>query len=251
MNGKFDSIDKRQLLYLDVGNTVTKGAFKKEGQWEFLHPEGFTKPSGLVSRIYEYTGRYSAIVVCSVREDVINELRQNLESHLLIQLKATDVPAQMLDYNTPETLGADRFYACYGATNITDKAAVVIDAGTATTIDFMGADDVFRGGLIVPGFSSFAKLLPQIAPALPEVEYTIPDEFPGRSTRDSLRWGQGGFYTAAIVEMLNKFEQQFGEFELFLTGGNAAVLQEILPVESKIRPALVFEGMERFLKEFR
>jgi pantothenate kinase type III len=67
---------------------------------------------------------------------------------------------------------------------------------------------------------------------------------------DSLKWGQAGFYKMAIQGLLDKYEDEFGSFDLFITGGDGAVIKAMTERESKLRSFLVFEGMER-LKEMR
>jgi type III pantothenate kinase len=121
----------------------------------------------------------------------------------------------------------------------------VIDAGTALTIDYMDQDDVYHGGLIAPGLSAFGEILHQKAPALPNVEMEIPETWPGKSTIDSLKWGQAGFYKMAIEGILQKYKEVFGDFELFLTGGDAHKIENLMETESKVRPFLIFDGMKR------
>lgn len=245
MISKFDSINRNNLLYVDVGNSVLKAAFKSTDKWESLNAGEIKNASELVKWINGHPKNFSGLVISSVRKDVAEAIFHEEFSIPKKVITASDIPPELLDYRTPETLGIDRFLACYGATNLTENAAVVIDAGTATTIDFMGADDVFRGGLIAPGYISFSNILKTKAPALPDVEHDLPEIWPGKSTVDSMKWGQAGFYKMAIENILKKYEEAYGDFDLFITGGDAEVIEKILGLEQRVRPFLVFEGMER------
>ncbi|MGN8224818.1 type III pantothenate kinase [Gracilimonas sp. BCB1] len=242
---KIDSNSSKKALYLDAGNSSIKGAYKNGVSWETIHTKEKYTASELVQWIDDHPESFSQIVLASVRKDVQDAIRHQLSHVELIELGAEDIPRELLDYETVETLGVDRFLACYGATNQTNGSVVVIDAGTALTIDFMDQDSVYHGGLIAPGLSSFTGILPQKAPALPSVELEIPETWPGKSTIDSLKWGQAGFYKMAMEGVLQQYEEAFGEFELFITGGDARKIENLLERECKVRPFLVFDGMQR------
>lgn len=245
---KIDSKTLNNILYLDVGNSSIKGAYKKGVNWTSLSAEKGLTAAELIKWIHEHPESFTAIVVSSVRKDVREAIHEYLGAANLQELTVADIPHELLDYETPETLGIDRFLTCYGATEQTTNSVVVIDAGTAITIDFMDHEDVYHGGLIAPGLSSFSEMLPAKAPALPKVDMDLPGTWPGKSTIDSLKWGQAGFIKMAIEGTLDKYEAEFGPFELFITGGDAMNIQKMISREGKLRPFLVFEGMERMLK---
>jgi type III pantothenate kinase len=249
---KIDSKKPNKILFLDVGNTAVKGAFRKGLKWEAVHSKKISSASDMVFWLKDHANAFDEIVICSVREDVKEAIIETADEVNFTVLSNKDIPRDLLDYETPETLGLDRFLACYGAIAQTEKSVVVIDSGTALTIDFMDRDEVFHGGLIVPGIQGFSELLPHKAPALPKVDLDIPKEWPGKSTRESLQWGQAGFYQFAIHGVLEKFRQEFGDFELFLTGGDAPIIEKLLKDETKVRSFLIFEGMERLsLSQFQ
>ncbi len=242
---KIDSDSSKKPLYLDVGNSSIKGAFRREANWKAIHADQYFTASALIQWIDMHPNVFSHIVTASVRKDVQQAIRRELKDVLLTELTIKDIPRELLDYETPETLGVDRFLVCYGATAQTANSVVVIDAGSALTIDFMDHDDVFHGGLIAPGFSGFAEVLQQKTPVLPQVEPDLPKKWPGKNTIDSLKWGQTGFYKMAIEGILIKYEKAFGSFDLFVTGGEASFVASMLERDYRIRPFLIFEGMQR------
>lgn len=246
---KIDSDTSKKTLYLDIGNSTIKGAYKKGTQWMVLTDERLFSALELVNWIQKHPDSFDRIVIASVRDDVSEAVVRELNRHETLEITVSDIPRDLLNYETPKTLGIDRFLSCYGATNQTNKSVVVIDAGTATTIDFMDQDDVYHGGVIVPGLWGFSEVLAQKAPALPFVELEIPKLWPGKSTIDSIKWGQAGFYKMGVLGFLSKYEEEFGDFDLFITGGDATVINSILEVDSKVRPFLIFEGIERLEKK--
>ena len=245
---KIDSNQPKNPLYLDVGNSAIKGAYKKGLNWEVLHPGKDISASELVEWIDDHPKAFSHILLSSVRDDVREAIQKELSHVEVTELRVRDIPRELLDYKTKETLGIDRFLACFGATDQTTKAVVVIDAGTALTIDYMDQDDVYHGGLIAPGVSGFTEVLSKKAPALPKVEMKVPKSWPGKSTENSLKWGQAGFYKTAVEGILNKYEEEFGSFDLFITGGDSKLVNSLLDRKAKLRPFLVFDGMKRLEK---
>ncbi|MDZ7807875.1 MAG: hypothetical protein U5K71_12285 [Gracilimonas sp.] len=63
---------------------------------------------------------------------------------------------------------------------------------------------------------------------------------------DSVQWGQAGFYKMGVHGFLNKYEEEFGDYELFITGGDASVIDSMLERESKVRAVYpVLEGNQK------
>ncbi|MDR9417738.1 type III pantothenate kinase [Gracilimonas sp.] len=244
-----DSKAINNILYLDVGNSSIKGAYKKKTQWEPLNNKRSGTALELIEWIDNHPQSFSEVVISSVRMDVLKAIRQQLKNIPVSELSLQDIPRDLLDYETIDTLGIDRFLSCYGASAQTPNPVVVIDAGTAITVDYMDRDDTYHGGVIAPGFAGFGEVLHKKAPSLPEVDLVIPKKWPGKSTIDSLRWGQAGFYKMAIEGMLDKYKAEFGDYELFITGGNADTIQAMTKREGKVRPFLVFDGMERLYRK--
>lgn len=245
---KIDSLSSKNTLYLDIGNSSIKGAYRNGLNWEPLEVEKPLSSQGFVNWVKAHPESFSEIVVSSVRKDVLEVTRQQLPDIHFKELSVKDIPRRMLNYETIDTLGIDRFLACYGAMDQTKSSVVVIDAGTAITIDFMDENNIYHGGVIAPGLTGFGEILPSKAPALPNVDMEIPRTWPGKSTVDSLKWGQAGFYKMAIAGLLKKYEDEFGPFDLFITGGDGKVIKAMIERESKFRSFLVFDGM-RLLKE--
>ena len=241
--------DKNNILYLDSGNSSIKAAYKEDLNW--TRPDSFKirNASELVEWINRHHMDFGMVVIASVVSKTTQAIVDRLEIEKVRVLTVKDIPVDLLDYKTPDTLGIDRFFACYGAVAQTSKPVVVIDAGTACTIDYMSGDFVFRGGVIMPGIGILEKALRDYAPNLPAVLRTLPEKWPGKSTKTSLRWGLYGSYADGIMGALKKHEESFDSFEVFVTGGSAEWLATILPMEPKVRPMLIFEGIQYFLED--
>ena len=148
----------------------------------------------------------------------------------------------------PDRVGTDRLLAAVAANALRDPAApaVVVDAGTAITVDLVSADGVFQGGVILAGFGTMARALARKTDLLPLVEYTPDDPPPvvGKSTiaaiRSGLFWGSVGAVRELLRRMAEPLER---EPQLFVAGGDAAKLAPFLSDRGRIVPELVLAGI--------
>jgi len=239
----FDSIQTEKIGFLDVGNSTIKLGLRRKDHWE-IHP--FSKADELAAMLMNIGIEY--LIVCNVRPSV--EWLENLaQVYSVVVLETADIPLQKLKYSTPETLGMDRYLACLGAWSLHHSPVVVIDAGSACTIDFMDKNGVFNGGVIMPGIQTLLRVFHKPAPGLPNFDFQIPDNFPGLSSRDSLQWGLSQLFLDGVKANLSRYRNEIGDFELVLTGGDSKQLAFYLGVEAEIRPDLIFMGMEAFLED--
>lgn len=242
--------EEKNRLYLDIGNSTIKAAYREELQWKRPEAAVLSSATDLVAWINRHEKDFGTIVIASVVKESTDVFVDRLQSEAVRLLSIEDIPKDLLDYKTPQTLGIDRFLTCYGAVAQSSKPVVVVDAGTACTIDYMSGDFVYRGGVIMPGIGILEKALRTSAPSLPAVLRTVPKDWPGKSTKESLRWGLYGSYRDSIQSMLDRYEAKFDEFDLIVTGGASEWVSEVLERPSKIRPMLIFEGMHLFLEDY-
>jgi type III pantothenate kinase len=158
-----------------------------------------------------------------------------------------------LDYDHRQ-LGADRYCALLGVLARSREPAVVIDAGTAVTLDLLAADGRHLGGYIVPGFRTGLAAVSRLFPdALQEqVAPVLRDEPSGRDTRcrpghdtgEALfrGWMHG---LAAALERLGSSRDhgQHGEAQWWITGGDGPWLAGLLGRPVRVEPGLVFDGL--------
>ncbi len=143
----------------------------------------------------------------------------------------------------------DRYLVCVGGWRIYKEPVLVIDTGSACTIDYMSAEGVFYGGVIMPGVQTLLGVFHKSAPALPTFNFKIPKNFPGKSSHDSLQWGLSQLYLDGIHANIERFQHKMGTFKVLLTGGDASLLSDHLAIAHELRPDLMFIGMEDFLED--
>ena len=236
----FDSEHTESVVFIDVGNSSIKMAFRRDGGWVVHRYESAPEAA---SAINNHPYPITKIYVSSVLEGVKDLLESEIQAHLVEEITIDKVNPETLAYETPETLGIDRYFACIGAKQRSEYAVVVIDAGSACTIDYINEQGVYQGGVIMPGLRSILDIFEYTAPELPEIEIQLPDHFPGKNTKESLQWGQVGLFVSGIKSMLKRYKSTFGSFDIYLTGGDAEVVNELLDNVAMVEKNLVFEGM--------
>ncbi len=160
-----------------------------------------------------------------------------------------------LQCREPHTIGRDRLLAALGAWGLEPRAALVIDAGTALTVDALGEDaghGVFLGGAIAPGPELLARALGSGAANLFEVQTTGGVPALGKDTPGALAAGVSHGFVGTVRELALRVarEAELSSAPVWLTGGAAPLLSEPgLFGERKVHhePRLVHIGLARAL----
>ncbi|MBN1282426.1 MAG: type III pantothenate kinase [Proteobacteria bacterium] len=141
-------------------------------------------------------------------------------------------------------LGIDRLLAAAAAHRRHRRAVIVIDAGTAMTIDLMTARGEFAGGVILPGIGSSARGLGEIAARLPCVPPSRARRVVAKNTRDAIRAGLFFGYAGLIERIVERMVKESRARPLVVaTGGDAALIKRACPIVARVHPDLVLEGL--------
>lgn len=179
------------------------------------------------------------------------ELQTLLEKEA-IGVKILEVSALMdlpfrLDYITPNTLGADRIAAIAGASSLRPgKASLVVDIGTAMTLDVCDAQGNFLGGNISPGLYLRFKSLHEETGALPMIESEGPIPLLGFDTATAIRSGVVRGIASEIIQTFRGVAADHGCDNVILTGMNAEIFIPILEfnnISITYDPDLVGRGL--------
>ncbi|MBO7242694.1 MAG: type III pantothenate kinase [Alistipes sp.] len=209
-------------LIVDIGNSRAKVAILEQGEviMQETHPE-------ITQEIVDDTLlRYPTIsraIVASTRGDgehVAALLQSLIQRVILFNPATTPIPLGN-SYHTPKTLGPDRLAAAVGAAALyPDKEIMIVDFGTAITIDFV-IDNTFRGGNISPGVTTrfraladYTACLPLCAPTEEVLEY-------GRTTTEAIEQGVMRGVEQEIRGYVEQFLLKNHENCIIFTGGDA------------------------------
>lgn len=258
-------------LVVDVGNTRYKFAFLEQF-WADDESALNKLPEcyGTIAyendelirweQIYELMGDHSGplvrVLICGSHPDRMDGLAAAFPDNLpepRVIVAADELPVH-LDVQHPETVGLDRIMNVMAVNRLRSPAhwAVIVDTGTATTIDVVSCGGDFQGGAILPGYElaahslhDYTELLPLIS--MEEILKEQPDVI-GRQTNHAVRsglfWGQVGAVNEIVSRMsaeLNRATKAEGEF--YLTGGAAPLLGPHLNRSFRYYPQLTLQGL--------
>lgn len=261
-----------RCLAVDVGNTRTKfGSFRlptRECAWpecdEFLAvPHGEAVPWHTLNGWFASAVRRAVMAASHpARQTVLQEefLSQGWRDVRTLSDRAA-IPL-VIDVDQPEKVGIDRLLNAVAANVLRPKnrAAIIIDTGTAATIDFVSADGRFQGGAILPGFAMSAEALHHYTELLPLLTVrelaNDPPTAAGRNTYDAIRSGVYWGHAGAIKEVATQICRQHGlaipnwddasqkpsSPWLLMTGGGAPFLEPVFPGVERV-PSLALYGL--------
>lgn len=233
------------VLLVDIGNTRIKWCL--EGGTE-ARSSGALDKDGLTQQVWP--DDIQRVLVASVQEN--QEIKAYFEEHFASRLvwlgHTLDKPELLVHcYPKPERLGVDRWLAMLGVRQYFPCAgsqaqgAIVVDAGTALTVDVISPESQHLGGHIVPGLAMAQEAL------FAKTDKVNPFQDEERSTstllgQDTLNAVASGVLRQqqALVESVCR---QFPDFELLITGGDGNQLATALEV--RYYSDLVFDGMKR------
>jgi type III pantothenate kinase len=251
------------ILTLDVGNSqILGGVFQnRELTIRFRKPSRPPTSSdelGLFLRgVLRENGGDPAgveqIAFCSVVPDIIYSLRSCCRKYFRLDpfiLKAGVKTGLKIRYRNPLEVGPDRIANAIAATHLyPDRNLIIVDCGTATTIDVVRAGRDYLGGIILPGLRISMEALEKNTARLPNVEIVPTTELVGRSTVECI---QSGLYfgNRVLIDGLTREirDQSFRGEPAFVIGtGGFSRLFERDRLFDVLLPDLVLVGLERAL----
>lgn len=146
----------------------------------------------------------------------------------------------------PEELGADRIVNAAAAFDRHPGGVIVVDFGTATTLEVVSSAGVYEGGVIMPGLRLMQESLHRRTAKLPEVRLGRPASALGRNTVESIRSGVYHAHVGGLEAVIRAVRNVWGPLPVVATGGLADYVVDGLPGPVEKEPDLTLEGL-RFL----
>mgnify|MGYP000798490521 FL=1 len=235
-------------LVVDIGNTLVKLAVFDRGEIVFQRCVERLHPS-MLGELLE--GRRAAkAVVASTRgeaDDVVETVRPYAD-YLLEFTSQTPVPVANA-YHTPETLGRDRLAAAVGATVLyPGRNVLIVDFGTAVTIDLVTADNTFRGGCISPGVTMRFRALHDYTAKLPLCAATGGEGLSGLTTEEAIELGVMNGIAFEIEGYVTRMREKIDGLRVIFTGGDAKFFVKRIKNTIFANCNLVFCGLNRILE---
>ena len=246
-------------LLIDIGNSRIKLAVDERGDYEYLGAFSInqivseTSASQFLNQL-DFTP--SHIYISSVASPAVD-----MEVRNAIALKWGLLPIFMSTqaeccgvvngYDKPFRLGVDRWLALLGARSLTKDSFVVVDAGTAITVDSV-QEGKHQGGFIVPGLKTMRTSLTERAAGLDEdcqsiVNDSSVDELPrgflATNTQSAICGGTLYMASAFVNSLLADLQSQHSiGYKIYFTGGDGQLLSTLYSGESEYIEDLVLLG---------
>lgn len=246
------------LLAVEVGNTnTTFGLFSDAGELvssyrlsterERMPDEWFAMLAALLASDRHSLGEVDGAIISSVVPSVTTWLTAMIRDRLRLEpvLVSGELDIGLgLDVDEPKQLGADRIVDCVAVFARYGGPAIIVDLGTATTFDVIGADGTYLGGAIAAGVGTSLKALAANAAQLFNVELHMPDRVIGRNTADQLRAGIVAGHLAMVEGMVDRTRSELGSDALVVvTGGLAPLFAGCSPLFDRYDPDLTLNGL--------
>ncbi len=152
-----------------------------------------------------------------------------------------------IDVDEPASLGADRAVNTIAAHALHPGDLIVIDFGTATTLDFSDYSGAYKGGIIAPGINLSLDALVNAAAKLPRIAIEAPRgnmSVIGRNTVDQMNIGIYWGYIAMIEGLVARMKAEVGRpVKVIATGGLATLFERHTDVFDAIEPDLTIQGL--------
>ncbi len=235
------------ILAVDIGNSdVVMGIFNDENllqSWRLrtrLH-QSMDEYEMLVRGMlfacdFSLEETKGAILSSVVPEltDVFSKLIENMIGQHPIKVSNKINLGITINTDDPSKIGHDRLVNAAAAYNQYKTSLVIIDCGTATTLDVVTTDGVFQGGIICPGLLISSEELFSKAAQLYHVNLEMPKNIIGKNTADSLKsgliYGYGGMIESLTNRLLKEIKQHSqADPKVVITGGLAPKILTILP----------------------
>ncbi len=242
------------LLAISIGNTRTRLGMFEEGELvqhaavDNRHEVDMAAWLREASVVWKGDRAMIPVVLASVNPAMTQKLRaMAMEAFptASVMRVETDVPiaiGRQLDHES--MVGEDRLLNAAAAYNVLKQACVVVDAGTAITIDFIDGAGTFHGGAIGPGAQMMLTSMHEHTAQLPEVEMDIPTEPIGHNTVQAMRSAVYHGLRGMVRELVEQYAEVAGTYPMVIaTGGSADLLFKDDPFIERMVPDLTLIGL--------
>ena len=245
------------LLAIEQGNTNSLFAVHDGGNWVGQWRSA-TEPTRTADEYVVWlsqlmamhkldVGLLNACVISSVVPQSIFNLRNLSRRYLgvepLVIGENTELGIQVRTMK-PSEVGSDRLVNALGAVKIYSGPLIIVDSGTAITLDVIGSDGAFEGGVIAPGIHLSMEALHAAAAKLPRIALQKPRRVVGNDTVSAMQSGIFWGHVALIEGMIARIKAERNEaMTVVATGGVASLFHGATKAIDHFDPDLTIRGL--------
>lgn len=236
------------ILFVSVGNTRVKLAYQDHVSLMSCSCNVDMIGSdfeSLLATFLQNCDMVTKVVYCSV-VDKANKYLLDCLAGLNVELVLVDFAKVLqVDYQKYPQLGNDRKMVCE-AVVATHSSAIVIDLGTATTVNVF-VDKVFVGGLIMPGIEMSYHALTDRTSKIDVTKIVQTEILLGLDTLSNVSSGIINMTTLSLNSLIDKIRDEYEyDFSVYITGGNACYILKGLDFNFTYDEDLLIKGMLQF-----
>lgn len=239
------------LIVVDVGNSRIKWGRCEGGRVAEVAP----LPPDSVNAWQQQLDSWPGAAACAW---VVSGVHPQRRDALIAWLRSRVAGVQVIDsyqqlplavrVDTPEKVGIDRLLNAVAANTRrpSTSPAVIVDAGSAVTVDLVYGDGAFRGGAIFPGLRLMARALHDHTALLPLVDFEQVEQAPASSTVAAIRAGIFSAVRGGIWELVCRYVEcadANDAMPVYVTGGDAAFLVAADPDLGELWPEMTLHGI--------
>jgi len=249
-----DARPKACVLAADIGNTlISLGVVQGEqaSALESVALDDLARLRTLVEEMWAAMAKPRRVVACSVNPPAL-EAFKSLTFDAIdepVAVVGDDIPLPIpTDLPHPEQIGVDRLCCAAAAYGRLQQACVIVDLGSAITVDCVDGDGVFRGGAILPGMRMQAQALHEGTARLPLVDPAEPAGVFGADTTQAILSGIVAGVRSAVRGLVEGYATELNAWPVVVTtGGDAALFGNPEQIVQTQAPPLCLLGIARAL----
>ena len=231
------------LLAIDVGNTnITvgvyngkelKGTFRLTTKQTCTSDEYGFQLKAMMRERFEFAVVIDGCIISSVVPNIMHSLTSAIVKYFFVKPIIVGPGLKTgihIKIDNPKELGADRITDAVAVHELYEGSFIIIDFGTATTYDVVGADGTYHTGVIQPGVMISANALSEQTAKLPSIELKKPNTIISRNTVEAMQAGVMYGYMGSCRYIIRKIKEECGleDVRVIATGGLGRTFTEEL-----------------------
>lgn len=248
------------LLAIDIGNTKTAlGVFKEDkliAKWRIATDTKRTEDeySVVLDGLFKL---HNSLKCKDIDSALIASVVPHLEGILIksIQQICPGIVVKTVNsklnlgiknlYENPDEVGADRLANAVGGQRLFGLPIIIVDFGTATTIDVVDREGNYIGGVILQGLEMTADALFTRTAKLPRIPISIPNKVIGTTTVKSIQSGICFGVVGAVDSLVERIWSELGyQAQVVATGGYSKMLSSVSRTINEVEPYLTLYGLK-------
>jgi len=239
------------LLAVDIGNTnIHNGIFKAGRLLKAFRIPTRTKNlrAEYIKRLGPYLRQIKGAVCVSVVPKALKEaegaLKKIINGRVLLVGRDVDSGVKNL-YKKPKQVGQDRLVNARASYELYGGGAIIVDFGTAITIDVINKNKEYIGGVIAPGIEISLNALSARAALLPKVTVKKPGSILGKETHQSMISGAVYGFSSLCDGIVQRLKKRYGtNTRVIATGGLSPLIGPYCKTVDRIDPGLTLKGLQ-------